>query len=380
MTQPGMLLLIVLLVNGFCVRPVLARQSVPGGEASRPIVGAIRWDAWFGNNGVVGEAVHRSLGPSKWHNRLPFYAKVLGDDAVEIDGTPQAVIDREIEYAAGAGLDYWAFVTYAADDRLSLGLKRYLSSPVRSKITFCLITECARWREQSFADRVVRLVQEPGYQCVLDGRPLLYLGFIEEARLKQFGGIEGFRKVLDAFRATLATKRLAQPYVVIMDFDPKQGRRWADALGGDAISSYVAGVGNGVIPYGRMVENLKHFWEQCRGTGAQVVPIVVAGWDPRPRVEKPMPWGNPYSSHGGEVDRVEPATPAAIADHLRGALGWVAAHRDACPAETVLIYAWNEFDEGGWLAPTLSEGAVRLNAIAAVLRPRATSLPSASRP
>jgi len=26
------------------------------------------------------------------------------------------------------------------------------------------------------------------------------------------------------------------------------------------------------------------------------------------------------------------------------------------PANAILIYAWNELDEGGWLVPTLSEG------------------------
>ncbi len=32
--------------------------------------------------------------------------------------------------------------------------------------------------------------------------------------------------------------------------------------------------------------------------------------------------------------------------------------------------AWNEFDEGGWLCPSLSEGSARLDALRAVLRPR----------
>jgi len=162
-----------------------------------------------------------------------------------------------------------------------------------------------------------------------------------------------------------------------MDFSPQQGKKWAEALGCDAISSYVAGLGKGVIPYARMVENLEHFWEECRRTGAQVVPIVVTGWDPRPRVEKPMPWGSPYGSHDGEVDRSEPATPAAIADHLRRGLRWLETHRHAAPAQAAIIYAWNEFDEGGWLAPTLSEGTARLDAVAGVLRPGATSRPSA---
>ena len=42
-----------------------------------------------------------------------------------------------------------------------------------------------------------------------------------------------------------------------------------------------------------------------------------------------------------------------MAEHLKEALDWTAAHRTATEANTVLIYAWNENDEGGWLVPTL---------------------------
>jgi hypothetical protein len=51
-------------------------------------------------------------------------------------------------------------------------------------------------------------------------------------------------------------------------------------------------------------------------------------------------------------------------------LDWVAAHRGLAEASAVLIYAWNEFDEGGWLAPGLTDGAARLEAIGSVLRQR----------
>jgi hypothetical protein len=348
---------------------------------SRPLVGAIRWDAWAGDRGPASQAIHRSLGPKKWHYRLPFYAKVRGDEDIEIDGTPQPIMDREIEYAAAAGLDYWAFVTYSADDPLSLALQRYLTSSIRSKIKFCLIVECSRWRQQSFVDRVASMLSEPGYLRVLDNRPLLYLGFIEEKRLKPFNGIEGFRKVLDRFRASLATKGLPKPYIVIMDFHPPQGKKWMDALACDAISSYVAGTGEGEIPYSKLTENIEQFWQRCRDTGAQVVPIVTTGWDPRPRMEKPMPWGNPYGSHNGEADRSKQAQPEEIANQLGSALRWMQEHKDAAQAQAAIIYAWNEFDEGGWLCPTLSEGTTRLDAIGQVLKSPVTSLPApTSRP
>ena len=368
------ILLILFLASGFC-----AGQTTT--QPARPTVGAIRWDGWFGPTGTVGKAVHATLAPAKWHYRLPFYAKVLGDNRIEIDGTPQATMDREIEYAANAGLGYWAFVTYSGDDPLSLALKRYLSSPVRSKINFCLITECARWPATSFADRLLSLMQEPGYQRTPDGRPLLYLGFIEDKWLKKLGGIEGFRKTLDAFRSEAAAKGLPKPYIVIMDFHADQGKKWADALGCDAISTYAAGWNYGRVPYVKWAAATEQFWEQCRVTGRSVVPTVMTGWDPRPRVDTPTPWGSAYSSHNGQVDRADTATPAQIADHLNDALRWLITHRDAAPAQTAIIYAWNEFDEGGWLAPTLSEGTARLDAIHGVLQHHTpSSFPAASQP
>ncbi len=38
-----------------------------------------------------------------------------------------------------------------------------------------------------------------------------------------------------------------------------------------------------------------------------------------------------------------------------------------CRGNAVIIYAWNEFDEGGWLCPTLYGGTERLDAIREIL-------------
>jgi len=37
-------------------------------------------------------------------------------------------------------------------------------------------------------------------------------------------------------------------------------------------------------------------------------------------------------------------------------------------SRAVIIYAWDENDEGGWLVPTLGEGTARLDALAKVLK------------
>jgi len=38
------------------------------------------------------------------------------------------------------------------------------------------------------------------------------------------------------------------------------------------------------------------------------------------------------------------------------------------PAKTAIIYAWNEFTEGGWIAPTRGDGTTRFDALATILR------------
>jgi hypothetical protein len=59
--------------------------------------------------------------------------------------------------------------------------------------------------------------------------------------------------------------------------------------------------------------------------------------------------------------------PEEVAAHVAAGLEWVRQHPGMCPANTVIIYAWNELSEGGWIVPTLDEGTARLDAIQRVL-------------
>ncbi len=75
------------------------------------------------------KAVEFSLGQPQYHFRLPWFARVVGEDKVSINGDAQAVVDQEIAYAARAGLNYWAFVHYWGEaPGMHLALNRYLAS------------------------------------------------------------------------------------------------------------------------------------------------------------------------------------------------------------------------------------------------------------
>lgn len=353
-------------------------------DGERPIVGAIRWDAWHtpwsrvkpGSHDGPVSAMIASLGPKQYHWRLPFFASVVSDTEVRIDGYTQEVLDREIAFARRGGLDYWAFLLYEEDSAMSQGLSLYLTSARRREMPFCVITSPNTFgNAQMFPERmqrVVKLISEPGYQRVMGGRPLLYLFNVSDAWMAAWGGPENARKLFDGLRAAVKAAGQGDPYLVVMDFHPEQGKKTADVVGAEAISSYAASAGgmNGT-PYADLRAHVHGFWERCAKTGAQVVPLAMAGWDRRPRIEHPVPWEK-YQKPGEGMERYYATpTPPELTAHIEEAMRWTAARKEQCPAQAVILYAWNEHDEGGWLCPTLNPDGTanteRLDALAAML-------------
>jgi len=338
----------------------LAQESRP-----RAVVGAIRWDAWTG--GGVTEQVERTLGPQKYHERLPWFAEVTGDNKVRIDGSPQAVMDREIDFAAEAGLDYWAFLLYPQSNSMSVALRQYLGSPRRARINFCLILHNAfgvsaeQWPAER--DRAVALLKEPGYQTVAGGRPLVYAfqiqfqGKFPESRFAEFRGA--------------AQKAGLNPYCVFMGWNPARDFSAESAKGFDAVSAYArSGAQSTFAQLAQSAE--QQYWEKAAGAEVPCVPLVTTGWEKQPRKDNPVSWEKGQSYHQQNIFPAI-AAPEEIAAHLGRALAFVREHSRICAANAVIIYAWNEYDEGGWLAPTWTPSGRpntgRLDALRGILKP-----------
>ena len=361
----------VVVLQGICLSQVSQRLP-PELNRNRIVVGAIRWDAWHDEKSDVGKAVEGSLGPEKWHVRLPFFAKVLSTSRVKIDGASQSVMDQEIRHARFAGLDYWAFLLYDEQHPMSLGLKYYLSSRRKENLQFCLIVQAQHWAtDPSRSEQIGRtaeLMTLPEYQKVGDGRPLL---FWEDSQTENDtpSGIRRRVAAIEQLRALLRARGQRDPYVVILDWRPKRSNILREKLRADAISAYSFQRDDKHGTYAKLAEEAEQFWEDCRKTGAAVVPIVMTGWDRRPRVEHPVFWETYQKPNVGLDQYYAPPTPSELSQHLAHALTWVNLHPENATAKTILIYAWNENDEGGWLGPTLKAGDWRLRAVRSVLRP-----------
>lgn len=323
----------------------------------RPIVGAIRWDAWYGA-GSVCQAVERSLGPPKYHFRLPWFARVISEDQVRINGDAPGIVEQEIGYAAQMGLDYWAFVDYWDEaSGMHIALNRYRAAPDKKGIRYCFVEEGTRLDNVGTRawSRLVEHFGHPEYQTVLDGRPLLFV-FGKTTKL-------GKAEWDELKRQTIAAGRKA-PYLVLMDWKPEADRL---RLGFDAISTYAAcgkGYKNDPVSYAQLTSyHVRHeLWEKWKQAGTPCITFATAGWDTRPRQEHPPAWckslvsaatpdPTPPAQQKPLIDAVT-ATPDELAAHIREAIAWTKANRDLNPANAIIIYAWNEHDEGGWLEPT----------------------------
>jgi hypothetical protein len=149
---------------------------------------------------------------------------------------------------------------------------------------------------------------------------------------------------------------------------------WIDAkkTGCEAISKYASPGAQG-DPFSQFAGYEKSSWNTFKNSGLQVIPIVTSGWDPRPRIERTDIgwWGaDTYCSDCW----MQKATSQEVANQVDAALNWVKEDKKSCNANSILIYAWCENDEGGWIAPTIDdykEGILipeRLNAIAEIIK------------
>lgn len=348
--------------------------SETAGEASRPLVGAIRWDAW-------NEWGHyqRFLAPEIWHYRLPFYARVGADGSVDVRGDTQDIIDREIVYAQHGGIDFWAFCWYHPDAwpphsrHMTRCLDLYRSSRFVSDIHYCLILlggahfgPRERWDETR--QRLVEYLKEPTYQRVADGRPLVFLFDVRNA-IAYFGSEAATKAALKHLRDTAIEAGAGNPYLTLMVFNPPEEARYVEALGADALSAYSNPpheLERRELPYADLVERNRWFRTSAKKLGVKVIPTVNTGWDFRPEADPEVSYRNPSANWNAQ------ASPEEIAGHLAETLTWVRKNPESCEANAVIVYAWNEFNEGGWLTPTLNEGSARLDALRRVLKPENT--------
>ena len=357
----------------FCVRLVIViglGGAVCGGVHAAPHVkvGVIRWDCYVGDKHSVGLECERILSGipltnqtaaaiTNFHFRVPWFGKILPDNKVEARNTDILTVEREIRYAKAAGIDYWATVWYGDQNDKGLSLQRNLwtQSLQRNAVQWCHAFDgnfrgaVGDWttpkQKQLIRDMVALDFKSDMYLKTDSGRPVVYIIWADPS----------YTHCVNALYAECAEQGVPEPFVVMMSYETNRERiqNVLETCRASAISSYAQCDGKDDLPFAQNATNERNRWALWKTFDTLAIPSVTMGWDNRIRYYTGCSWYEDINTLKNAW--IQYPTADEIEAHTRDALQFVLANESASDFKSILIYAWNENDEGGFIAPTLFE-------------------------
>jgi hypothetical protein len=288
-------------------------------------------------------------------------------------------MDAEITAAKNANIGYWAFLRYTSDPTMNLGYDLYQTSSIKAQVPYCWMVELNYFGSTgSYSAQVAEIalrMQDAHWRKVLTDRPLIYVYWNDAQYASNWASsMTNLKAAIDALRAAVTGAGLGTPYIVaVHGFSTLSFSAQKTGIGADAVTAYISETLPNALKasYTSLASATAGFWATMAASASTVVPIVMTGWDRRPRIQRPVQWEvSRQFPQIGHNSYVIPPTPAELTTHVAAAKSYIAANPSVCPADTALIYAWNEFDEGGAICPSQDgKGQALLAAIAATLAP-----------
>ena len=283
------------------------------------------------------------------------------------DDAQTATVEKHITQASSAGLDYFAFYWYwnpvDRQERLGAGLQSFLRAGNRRALDFGL-TICAHaWDNGRLkiptdqyavvADRLVdTYLSQPNYLRANDGRPIVWLC---DSRGIGSGSNADVRSFVDTVRAR-ARAALGEELMVLAHQDLGLPLEPVGADGNYCAAPYAAVQARSYTGY---VQHQRATF----GRGAPAfVRCVMSDFDERPRYPLTV-------KNVADIKYLPDQTFDLFAQATRNAYTDIAeSTRTSAVDNFVLVYAWNEWHEGGVIEPNARDGCRYLDILRSELK------------
>lgn len=304
-----------------------------------------------------------------WRKDWPGRVPLLGEY------NEQATMDREISAAVDHGVHFFQILWYPAGktprewsaDPLNAGLRQFLASTNRHRLKFTLeyvnhppfdLKPDDDWK--SACHEWTAIMKDPAYLRV-GGRPVFKVHGLHHFLNQNGGDVQRVAERLRILRDIAHASGLPDP-LISGGVVPGDAETLAAVVGPyDFLTTYMDLPGLPKVekpyPYPLLLAHAEQAWKRSAEKSPKpYVPYLPSGWDPRP-------WKDP-----------RPSFELPTREEWQSALQKIKAALDTSPnlsllagpaqrQKMLLIYAWNEFGEGGIVAPTQGEGMMKLKAI-----------------
>ena len=321
-------------------------------------------------------------GGRDWRQDWPERVPLLGEY------NEQGTMDREIAAAADHGVHFFQILWYPAGrtpgewstDSLNAGFRQFLTSTNRHRMKFTLeyvnhppfdLKADDEWR--SACREWAAAMQDPAYLRV-GGRPVFKIHGLQHFLNQNGKDTQRVAARIRILRDVARESGLADPLISGGVVPSEADTIAAAASPYDFLTTYMDMPGlpkvEKIYPYALLLAHAEQAWKRyAEKSPLPYAPYLPAGWDPRP-------WKDP-----------RPSFDLPTRDEWKAALRKVKTALDAhsnlglriSPTQRqkmLLIYAWNEFGEGGMVAPTRGDGTMKLEAIRQVFGPGAAVAPA----
>lgn len=317
--------------------------------------------------------------PNKWHDPVDgtdWRPKYPGRVPLLGEFNTQATMDKEIEAAADHGVDFFSILWYCIPPGaeyeknvrlVNAGLECFLASPQAQRMKFC-VEFCNHppfvVKSDEDWDACIRALlpafKHPSYLRV-GGKLVLKIHSAHHFALDNGGDSAREKHQLDLLRAAVKDAGLGEMLIGggVMG-GSVVGQDWPAAKLFDFTNTYMdlpkLEQKPEDYPYQELAKAIRQWNAQQAKSALPYVPFMAAGFNARPWRDKRSAFAFP--------------TVAEFEAELRQmAIDLDANPRFGLPLpgggrqKLFTIYAWNEFGEGGIVAPTKGEGMMKLEAI-----------------
>lgn len=339
------------------------QPTVP--EAKDALVGVNYFNGWWEE---TPNKYQDSKTGQDWRNKYPERIALLGQF------NSQEVMNAEIKAASEYGVDFFQILWYYIDPeaghgehvnpKLNDALEHFTNSPnsdlMQFSIEFCNhppfhVKDSKAWNK--CIDIWLKYMKHPSYLRI-DGRPLLKVHGAGTF-LKDVGGTENAKKWIEHFRKRVKEAGLGELLIGGGNTGIVWQGHWAQKIF-DFSSEYMH------VPDLEAKETDYHYNSLALGIietrgihrfdQISFIPFMAAGWNPRPWKDKRPAFTMPTKAQWiRELKR--------MAFDLENLSSMGIKLNDGRRQKIFTIYAWNEFGEGGIVAPTQGQKYMKLQGI-----------------